>query len=114
MTKPERKCRIWVGVLVASAALISGVTLFAQTEPAAPPPPAAALRPQGELKAAAPGAKVQPPAAGDGDYVGSETCITCHEDQHRRFKNTVMGRIFAHPRTAAEKLGCESCHGPGR
>src|SRR5579859_6824424 len=32
------------------------------------------------------------PAAADGDYVGSETCITCHQDQDRRFKNTPMGR----------------------
>jgi DmsE family decaheme c-type cytochrome len=53
-------------------------------------------------------------AKADSDYVGSETCAGCHEDQHKRFKNTVMGKIFANPRTAAEKLGCESCHGAGK
>jgi DmsE family decaheme c-type cytochrome len=53
-------------------------------------------------------------AKADSDYVGSETCAGCHEDQHKRFKNTVMGKVFANPRTAAEKLGCESCHGPGK
>lgn len=36
-------------------------------------------------------AKATPATAG-GDYVGSEVCITCHQDQDRRFKNTVMGR----------------------
>ena len=36
------------------------------------------------------------------EYVGSEVCLTCHQDQDRRFKNTVMGKIFAHPRTDLE------------
>ena len=62
----------------------------------------------GELPKAAPA-----PAVG-GDYVGSDICITCHEDQNRRMKNTVMGKAFARPHTADEKLGCESCHGPGK
>lgn len=55
------------------------------------------------------------PASGiNSDYVGSDTCVTCHEDQDRRFKHTVMGKAFANPHTADEKLGCESCHGPGK
>src|SRR5690348_5396893 len=49
-----------------------------------------------------------------GDYVGMDTCITCHADQGTHFQNTVMGRAFAHPRTDLEKLGCEACHGPGK
>ncbi len=53
------------------------------------------------------------PAAGD-QYAGNETCISCHEDQNKRFMNTVMGKAFANPHTADEKLGCESCHGPGK
>ena len=52
--------------------------------------------------------------AGGGDYVGSDACITCHEDQGNRFKATVMGKVFAQARTASEKLGCEACHGPGK
>ena len=66
-------------------------------------------------------ARVSPPASpqkgsdgGDGDYVGSETCIACHADEERRFKDTVMGKAMAHPRTPEEARGCESCHGPGR
>ena len=53
-------------------------------------------------------------SAPDAGYVGSETCITCHEDQGRRFRNTTMGKVFAHPRTPDEAHGCESCHGPGK
>jgi DmsE family decaheme c-type cytochrome len=58
--------------------------------------------------------KAAPAPTVGGDYVGSDICISCHDDQNRRMKNTVMGKAFAKPHTADEKLGCESCHGPGR
>src|SRR5437773_7150108 len=47
--------------------------------------------------------KAVAPSAADGDYVGSETCITCHQDQDHRFKNTPMGRVMAHPRTPEDR-----------
>ena len=59
-------------------------------------------------------AKPATPAQGDGDYVGSDVCLGCHEQQNRTFKNTVMGKVFAHPHTPDEARGCESCHGPGK
>jgi DmsE family decaheme c-type cytochrome len=58
--------------------------------------------------------KAAPTVAVTGDYVGSDVCIGCHDDQNKRFKNTVMGKAFAKPHTADERLGCESCHGPGK
>ena len=66
--------------------------------------------------ASGPQAKPATPAPkADGDYVGSDTCITCHDDQNRRIKDTPMGKVLlAHPRTPAEQRGCESCHGPGK
>jgi DmsE family decaheme c-type cytochrome len=69
---------------------------------------------QAKIASTAPGAKAPPAANADGDYVGTEVCITCHEDQNHRFKNTVMGKVMARPRTPLEARGCESCHGPGR
>jgi len=50
---------------------------LSQGNSAAPPPAASQDK-----------AKAPPPKGPDGDYVGSETCITCHDDQNRRFKNT--------------------------
>ena len=69
---------------------------------------------QAKPASTAPGAKAPPAANGDGDYVGTEVCITCHEDQNHRFKNTIMGKVMARPRTPLEARGCESCHGPGK
>ncbi len=70
------------------------------------------------LRAAPPGAAAMPAnAAAQGagaGYVGEEVCLTCHADQEKRFRNTVMGKAFAHPRTGQEKWGCETCHGPGK
>ena len=46
-------------------------------------------------------------------YVGVETCQACHQKVYDQLKKTAMGTLFLkHPRTAAEKLGCETCHGP--
>ncbi len=58
--------------------------------------------------------KATPAAAIDSDYVGADVCAGCHEDQNKRFQNTVMGKAFTNPHTADEKHGCEACHGPGK
>jgi DmsE family decaheme c-type cytochrome len=50
------------------------------------------------------------PAAG-GEYVGEDTCLTCHEDQG--YKGTAHARTF-NEKTPAAQQGCESCHGPGK
>ena len=46
-------------------------------------------------------------------YAGAEICQTCHAKVYDMLKKTPMGTLFLkHPRTATEKLGCETCHGP--
>ena len=47
------------------------------------------------------------------EYAGAEICQTCHSPVYDQLAKTAMGTLFLkHPRTAAEKLGCETCHGP--
>ena len=50
-------------------------------------------------------------AAGN-EYVGSETCLDCHDTLGATFANSVHGRI-AQDRFPGVAAGCESCHGPG-
>lgn len=55
-------------------------------------------------------------AASDSDgYVGTDECLTCHDDVASHFAKTVHARVFApgNARTPAMERGCESCHGPG-
>src|SRR6185295_1623748 len=45
------------------------------------------------------------------DFVGSESCKACHEDQFNRFAKTQHARVA----DAKSKMqGCESCHGSGK
>ena len=61
-------------------------------------------------------AKVEDKKAEKGSegYAGGETCQACHPQVYDRLAKTAMGTLFLkHPRTGDEKLGCETCHGPG-
>jgi hypothetical protein len=58
-----------------------------------------------------------PHAANAGDdlqdqYVGSETCMECHEDYYASYMKN-RHAVKADPRTPAAGWGCEACHGPG-
>src|ERR1700746_1950692 len=49
------------------------------------------------------------PEKGTGQYVGVDTCKTCHEDLYKKsFENTPHFKT-----TLLDGHGCESCHGPG-
>lgn len=53
-------------------------------------------------------------AAATGQYVGSDTCKTCHEDVHNKFQaNPHSNLLKEQTRGGIEYHGCESCHGPG-
>ena len=50
-----------------------------------------------------------PPPKDTDQYVGSDTCKTCHEDLYKKnFENTAHFKTTLH-----DGHGCESCHGPG-
>lgn len=57
-----------------------------------------------------------PAAAQDknGDYVGSETCKTCHKEQFRDFTHTSHAKLETLSSWRGKVVGCEACHGPGR
>ncbi len=52
------------------------------------------------------------PTAPTAEYVGSDSCLGCHDDATKKLGGTVHWKA-AHPRTPAAGQGCESCHGPG-
>jgi len=46
-----------------------------------------------------------------GEYVGSETCMECHEDQYANYKMSIH---YLTEKRNLEIKGCEACHGPGK
>ncbi|MBN2107379.1 MAG: DmsE family decaheme c-type cytochrome [Deltaproteobacteria bacterium] len=45
-------------------------------------------------------------------YVGTDSCIPCHDDVYQQFKKTVHYRLNAAELKGMQR-GCETCHGPG-
>lgn len=59
-----------------------------------------------------PPAPAAPPAPQGAGYVGSDTCVGCHDDMDKVLATTPHGKAM-HPRSPAAAQGCETCHGPG-
>jgi predicted CXXCH cytochrome family protein len=49
-----------------------------------------------------------------GDYVGSDACKDCHEDQFKNFSHTTHARLTGLASWKGRVTGCEACHGPGK
>ena len=52
------------------------------------------------------------PTSEKAEYVGSETCATCHAKQMQEFKRSTHARIAIRDEKV-QGQGCEMCHGPG-
>src|SRR5262245_36590051 len=56
----------------------------------------------------------QTPASTSSDYVGSDACKDCHEDQFKAFLKTSHSEHSKMGRWKSQVTGCEACHGPGK
>jgi DmsE family decaheme c-type cytochrome len=84
-----------VCLLLLGASLFGATTLNAQASKTAPN---AAI------------AQAKQPAPGD--FVGGETCATCHEEVSKKFADNPHTKLAAQHGTAG--VNCEGCHGPGK
>jgi predicted CXXCH cytochrome family protein len=48
------------------------------------------------------------------DYVGSEACKDCHEDQFKNYNHTAHAKLASVKSWKDKVTGCETCHGPGK
>ncbi len=53
-------------------------------------------------------------SADPSQYVGTDTCKTCHEDQAKSYDKGPHWKTALDKRHGPEWQGCESCHGPGK
>lgn len=61
---------------------------------------------------AAPAEKKAPATADAAQFVGGETCATCHEEVAKNFAGNPHAKLAATHGTKG--ISCESCHGPGK
>ena len=93
----EQSCTSFlIRLVVAAAMLLMGVGALA----AAPQNKTAAPAPKGAVDAS--------------QYVGSDTCKTCHEDVYNHFQMTPHYKTSKVEKWGPERHGCEACHGPGK
>ncbi|MCP4716114.1 MAG: DmsE family decaheme c-type cytochrome [Deltaproteobacteria bacterium] len=52
------------------------------------------------------------PVIEDAFYVGTDSCVHCHNDVYRQYKGTIHSRLESFELKGLER-GCETCHGPG-
>jgi len=79
--------------------LLLGAVMFCATAMAAPPPGAKS-------------ASVQTREPAPGDFVGQDTCATCHEEVTKGFTSNPHSRLaMQHGGTG---VTCENCHGAGK
>ncbi len=48
------------------------------------------------------------------EYVGSDACKDCHEDQFKAFSHTSHAQLAKISSWKGKVTGCEACHGPGK
>src|ERR1700722_6460007 len=95
----QRRCQRWDFVALAGfALLLSGP----------PAHPNQSAKADDSAKASS---SSQSPAASD--YVGSEVCMTCHDDIYKGWEKTPHWKTTLDTKGGPSHQGCESCHGPG-
>src|SRR5271167_3319885 len=60
--------------------------------------------------------QAKPAAAADtaaSDYLGAETCKTCHADEYNSWEKTPHWKTTLDTKGGPSRQGCEGCHGPG-
>lgn len=62
----------------------------------------------------APQAAPATPPADASQYVGADTCKTCHEDVFKGFEATPHWKTTYDTHRGVAYQGCEACHGPGK
>ena len=55
-----------------------------------------------------------PATSSSDEYVGSDACKDCHEDQFKAFSHTSHAELSKLSSWKNKVTGCEACHGPGK
>jgi DmsE family decaheme c-type cytochrome len=104
--RSNRRFFLSAATLMFLLALTMATTATTAARSAQAPAAAARVAPP---RPAAPPVAPQTPAA---EFVGSDTCVACHEGMDVKLGATAHGKA-ALPKSPAAAKGCETCHGAG-
>ncbi len=96
------------GLLIAIGMLCISAWGRPQAKPAGGATPAPAAQ-----QKSAPSATATAADTTTSDYLGAETCKTCHADEYNSWEKTPHWKTTLDTKGGPSKQGCESCHGPG-
>ena len=104
---------MWMKPRILLFVLLSFLCLFCSASPMSQ-----AQQPAGEKNLQSGGAssstaKTAAAPSEDSQYVGSDTCKTCHEDLYNNWAKTPHWKTTLDKRGGPSHQGCEGCHGPG-
>lgn len=69
---------------------------------------------QAEQAGSEPAAESGAPPADPAEFVGVETCRSCHEKEGKSYDKGPHSKLTAAKAKGPQWQGCEACHGPGR
>ena len=101
--------------LVATLALVWMMTVGVVAAAGGPPAVATARSVASSSSSSSSSSPSSAAAPQAGNFVGDETCVTCHESEGKSLSATLHGKA-QNVRTPAGRAGqsCETCHGPGQ
>jgi DmsE family decaheme c-type cytochrome len=97
-------------VLLLSAAAVFVTAALSQNSPNNQKPQDSAKNAQASSLAM----KTDPAKNDPSQYVGTETCRTCHEEEFKSHEAGPHWKTSLASHAAVDKQGCEACHGPGK
>src|SRR5947209_2038914 len=111
MTMPKSRQRRTLWLCAALLVVTAGISQNSTAPPASATPQASAAAPAPKEKDQAKASRIKEPAKNvdPTQYVGMDTCRTCHEEEFKSHQLGPHWKTSYAPHATVDKQGCEAC-----